>query len=211
MTQQIGERGERNLIHSLSTPLTNSLYFLERHLEKALEQSKDLLMAKTELQKVFAFLRNREAENLQRTNFILKKTIKELVQSYCRPYKLKCHLQLNKNKICFYGKENKFVEIMNHLINNAIESYPEIKTDRYISVAVVEARHGVNVIIGDHGRGMNWWQKLLARWRGISFKRVKSGLGLHYAYFLLKKEFGGKLTIISESQRGTMMIVYFPC
>ena len=119
-------------------------------------------------------------------------------------------MQISPEKIFFYGCEKTLVEIITHLLNNAIEAYAPACTKRKISIAVIEARKGINIIIGDNGEGISWWQKFLLKFKYVSFKKFKSGLGLSRACNLLEKEFNGQLIISSQKEKGTIVIVYLP-
>lgn len=207
-------RGEKDLIHQLSTPLTNSLWWLEKSLEEksttASFEQKNLELARQELKKVFQLINKREAKNLQKTNFSPTKVVQDLLQTYQKPCRISYQFQTINEQLKLYGKENVFREIVTHLLNNASEAYYDHCSQRFISITLVDARHGLNLLIGDHGRGMFVWQKLMVARRGISFKKVKSGLGLWQVKKLLQEEFDGKLEILTQKQRGTLIIVYFP-
>ncbi|MDO5561277.1 MAG: ATP-binding protein [bacterium] len=202
--------GSRELIHQFSTPLTNCLYLLEGYLEKTFSPAEELLLAKGELEKVFALLNNRQAKNLSNTNFSPATVIQKIIHNYRKPYSLRLYFQNWPQKIICRGRADIFEQIILHLLNNADESYPPLCTQKEISITLIKASSGLNLIIGDNGQGLSWWKKLIIRGKNISFKKVKSGLGLYQVAKLLKKEFNGKLTFLSEKNRGTLVIVHFP-
>ncbi len=204
-------REQDDLIHQVATPLTNALLFLERGIEKeSTKVKKELKLAHEELQKAIKLLQNREAKNLEKTNFSPIKTLENILTHYQKPYQVNCQLQTDQKNYSFYGHEEAFAEIVIHLLNNAAEAYHDHSCARPIQLTLTEACNGMNLIIGDHGRGMNWWQKLIATYPKISFKKVKSGLGLPKVKRLLKEEFDGELKIISKVCAGTLIIAYFP-
>ncbi len=213
---------QKNLVHQLATPLTNILFILE-NLENITKQNKnnyseitkklldrEILIAISETKRIFQLIKNRETEDLDKTKFVPDLIIEKILRSYQKPYLVNCFFRKSKRKLVIYGQQEVFIEIISHLLNNAAEAYQQNLTNREISVEVIKAMNGLNLIIGDNGKGFTWWQKILATHKNVSWKKIKSGLGLYRAKNLIKQKFGGQLKIFSIPNKGTIMIVYLP-
>ena len=210
MTLNQPRNQDRDLIHSISTPLTNVCLQLEYLIDQKIIHSDTLSPTLSEIKKIFSFLHHRESRVIENINFYPVKMIKQLLTSYQKPYNVVCSYHYPEKNIIFHGNPDHFEAIVIHLLNNAAEAYCCNRTNREINIDIVLAAQGLSLIISDHGEGIPWYKKHLIKFKGISFKKIKSGLGLHQVNQLIKHEFDGKLKIISLPYYGTMAIAYFP-
>lgn len=192
--------------HQLATPLTNLWFTLNN-----LSPSQLKTQALDQFLQLNRFFHDRESRERPAKVFTPCRTINHLLDTYQKPYQLKCHFTLTtKIPKKIYGREDHFNEIVTHLLNNAAESYHQNCYARPIAISLVEAGSGLNLIVGDNGCGMNKLQQFLVVNHQHSFKKIKSGLGLARVQHLLRAEFAGKLIIFSHRGKGTITIAHFP-
>jgi signal transduction histidine kinase len=199
------------LKHQLATPLTNIWWELE-HLQIGgkLDHHQQLKSILTQLQIVLDLIRPRDVQELKYVNFSPDSVIRQILADYRKPYGVRCHFHSGSKRLLVYGCPDLFAEIVINLINNAAEAYNHNHAKRDIIIDLLPAMQGITIVVGDHGQGMYWWQKIVVGLRGISFKKIKSGLGLYRVNHLLHHQFHGDLRLISRFGKGTLAVVYLP-
>jgi signal transduction histidine kinase len=197
-------------IHQIATPLTNAWWDVEQLLSKSKRHRRQLQAVLAQLKVVLTAIQQRDSKEIGQVNFSPEVVIKKILTDYHKPYGVCCYFQAGNKKLQMHGCPDLFAEIVINLINNAAEAYEHNHAEREVVIELMPAMQGITLVVGDHGQGMKWWQKTMASWGGVSFKKIKSGLGLHRVQRLLHEQFDGKLELISRPGRGTLAVVYVP-
>lgn len=138
-----------------------------------------------------------------------------------------CHLQtlfghLGKNtKLIFSinlatGKEvvkmNKyfFFELMQCLLNNAIESYAKNAKQKLVLVTALVKNKRLEIQVQDFGQGTNYLATKLMTIKGFTTKGDGHGFGLWFAKEVIENQGKGKLKIYSEKGLGTTVRFSLP-
>jgi signal transduction histidine kinase len=138
--------------------------------------------------------------------------IELLVNFELKKYNCKMNLALHVDpQTRIIGEISNLVQVLNNIIYNAIQSYPE-NTGGMIDFTI-EFRNGdLLFLIRDYGKGIpaDVQNKLFAQM--ITTKGTKgTGLGLYMSYLTIKGRFQGDLYFESRENEGTTFYVSIPC
>lgn len=217
---------EQQLLHDLATPLTNLALDLESWRQQKSTQSHvwpplDVESACQQMDQIMTLLRpySRDAVYLERQIFAPVDIVRQVINDYRKPYRVQCqyhHLD-DFNLPCLFGSPQDFALIVTHLLNNAAESYHDIRVGREIDIFLLPLMRSLILLIADNGQGME--QAPLYRLRHTS-KNVKtlsrkhkvlpSGQGVYRVRSLLQEKFDAQLDYVSRPNGGTMAIAIFP-
>jgi len=211
------KRKQQDLIHQIATPLTNVFLDLETLNTQVQEDQKiqlNLEETMTQMQTVITLLRRqaRSVDDLHKQVFCPAQEIERIINNFHKPYRVKCQLFTDQklSKVTIFGSREHFQQAIEHLLNNAAESYHIARTNREITIRLETDRQGLSIHVSDCGRGISKWKQPMIYWRTISFKKIKSGLGLFEATKIVQEEFGGELSIKSGQDRGTTASIFLP-
>ena len=147
-------------------------------------------------------------EVLKRVNILMKHELKSALVDM----KVKVTDKVKKKKI--NGDVNSLVQILNNLIQNAIQSYGinnEIKGDKVIDFTIEERKKEIVFTIQDYGCGMNEETKSKLFKEMITTKgKNGTGLGLFMSYSTIKGRFNGRIDFKSEEGEGSTFIISIP-
>jgi len=220
----------RQILHDLSTPLTNAVLDLEelqltldtlsgRCPQRAqLQKLTDSIHA--ELKKMILLMRSRSRDLHRRQQYLFSPILElhQVIKAFKKPYGVDCRLTHSHVQFpSLYGSRIAFSQIITHILNNAAESYSQCSTRRIIDIHVSLRMRCLMISIADHGCGMSQLQLLI--WRLCrdsiishlhSHKKLPSGLGLLDAARLMTEGFNGDMDIISRRGLGTCVVLLFP-
>ena len=117
--------------------------------------------------------------------------------------------------LCCYVHRDSILRVFQNLIKNAYEAFPTDEKNqkaRAISVTGREVSGGMEIDFSDNGRGMSRDELTIVRQFnpcGLSKKSTGSGLGMAIACAKVR-DHGGKITIQSEEDVGTIVTVFLP-
>ncbi|MBQ6436323.1 HAMP domain-containing histidine kinase [bacterium] len=198
-------------IHQAMTPLTNLWLDLEAHELEDDNENVDWVTMREQLKLAVELLNGeREKLDLEKEVFSPVAVVEEIVRTYRKPYQVKLTLCKPQKAITLFGREDKFAQMMICLLNNAAESYYSGQIKREVAIHLEIVARKLYVMVIDGGRGMYWWQKAIVTQPGISFKQVKSGIGLTQVKQILSDEFDGCLKFLSEPHLGTLAVALIP-
>lgn len=206
----------RRLRHDLASPVT-AIYCLTQDLLKNNTSRKSnhnqlqlILTAAHDLTQQLT-CRHHPQTFVHHQQFALCPFLRQFQVNGGYPYPVEIKVYVADLKGCtLYGNPYHLKNALNHIITNACEAYPPACCKRLIKIYARPHFKGVLITIHDWGKGMSWWQKALASKKNISFKKVKSGLGLWEAQQIIMSEFGGSLRVHSQKNTGTALSVHLP-
>ena len=147
-------------------------------------------------------------EVLKRVNILMKHELKSALVEM----KVKVTEKVKKKRII--GDVNSLVQIINNLIQNAIQSYGinnEIKGEKEIDFTIEEREKDIVFTIQDYGCGMNEETKSKLFKEMITTKgKNGTGLGLFMSYSTIKGRFNGKIDFKSEEGEGSTFVISIP-
>ena len=153
---------------------------------------------------------------LHKENFPVALAVQDACAALVKPYpfRLQKNLSLVK-KSYLYGDKIIFQTILTHLLNNALESYPEHHPLRPVDIVTCHCFGGLMIAIIDQGCGLAEKQLKLTLSPGFSTKRTSDtdssrGIGLSEVRSLLKKDFSGQLELLSRPNLGTAAVIFVP-
>jgi len=113
-----------------------------------------------------------------------------------------------------YGSRHKFDQIILNLLNNAIDSYDKIRTNKLIKITILmDESNQIKLSVRDYGCGINKenldrvWEMFFSTKNNL---HSGSGVGLALIKSIVEKNFQGKITVKSKSGHGTKFICCFP-
>lgn len=108
------------------------------------------------------------------------------------------------------GDMGSLIQVMNNIISNAIQSYPEGKGGP-IEVEICEKDGKIHIRIADHGSGIpEDVQERLFREMITTKGKHGTGLGLYMSYSTIKGMFRGDLLFSSAPGKGTVFTIVLP-
>ncbi|TFE28590.1 sensor histidine kinase [Cohnella luojiensis] len=139
--------------------------------------------------------------------------VKTLVRSTLKPYepllgKIKLHVTIPEGWQCFLDPA-QVGEALNNLISNAVDA---MNGEGHLFITLREGKRELTLEVRDTGPGMDKAQAAKALepfYTTKSGKEANFGLGLPYAYYVMRKH-GGSLHIRSKKGIGTRVYLIFP-
>lgn len=137
--------------------------------------------------------------------------IELLVNFELKKYNCKMNIELHVDPhIQIAGEVSNLVQILNNIIYNAIQSYPE-NEGGMIDFTIKRVNERLLFSIKDYGKGIpsDIQSKLFSQM--ITTKGIKgTGLGLYMSYLTVKGRFNGDLYFESKENEGTTFFVSIP-
>jgi signal transduction histidine kinase len=138
--------------------------------------------------------------------------IELLVNFELKKYNCKMNVEFNADPhIQIKGEVSNLVQVLNNIIYNAIQSYPE-NEGGIIDFKIVCVNDHLIFSIKDYGKGIPFdiQNKLFNQM--ITTKGTKgTGLGLYMSYLTIKGRFNGDLYFESKENEGTTFYISIPC
>lgn len=146
-------------------------------------------------------------------SFFLKQTIQEMIILGC--FNKKDLISTSKidipNETKIFGNRAIFQELLYGLIVNAYLSYgKEFLNKIILFTSQIENEKEVSVSVTSGGKGVSFFQKKLVDGEILLFKNDQKKIDLFSTNEILKKEFGGKLKIFSQKNKGLTVKCFFP-
>ena len=142
-------------------------------------------------------------ELIKRVNILMKH---ELKNAYIY---MNVVMKTDENQI-IKGNVNSLVQVVNNMISNAIQAY-EGKHDQNIEMIVNKKENNIVISITDFAGGLP--QEVRDRlFKEMVTTKGKNGtgLGLYMSYSIIKAHFGGDITYVTETGKGTTFNIIIP-
>lgn len=142
-------------------------------------------------------------ELIKRVNILMKH---ELKNAYIY---MNVVMKTDENQI-IKGNVNSLVQVVNNMISNAIQAY-EGKHDQNIELTVNKKENNIVISITDFAGGLP--QEVRDRlFKEMVTTKGKNGtgLGLYMSYSNIKAHFGGDITYVTETGKGTTFNIIIP-
>jgi len=204
--------------HDLRSPLTSILgliSFIEEDSREpdTLEQVK---MIRDSINRLDGFIKNilsysqNNRTSLETKKIPLGKTINEIVNSVRNIEEAKgisFQVDIDQQQP-FYSDWQRFNNILENLISNAIKYHTEEVSGRYINIAGTTDNQGLKLSISDNGTGIDavYHEELFDMFYRLPGKTPGSGFGLYIVKETLEK-MHGKIEVQSEKGVGTTFII----
>lgn len=112
--------------------------------------------------------------------------------------------------ITIKGNINSFVQVINNMISNAIQSYNG-EPNKDIDFTIDKVNNNIQFIIQDYGCGIpQSVQDKLFKEMITTKGKNGTGLGLFMSYSNIRAHFGGNVTFESEEGKGTKFVISIP-
>lgn len=117
---------------------------------------------------------------------------------------------LTDPSITIKGNINSFVQVINNMISNAIQSYNG-EPNKDIDFTIDKVNNNIQFMIQDYGCGIpKSVQDKLFKEMITTKGKNGTGLGLFMSYSNIRAHFGGNVTFESEEGKGTKFIISIP-
>lgn len=210
-------KNSASIFHDLMNPLTAvSLNLQKINDEKSQKYLKEALIATDKMEDFILAIRQHIRQEESWQYFCLNEEIKQVVQ-ITKHRLIKNNIQLKiiaPEIIKTYGSRHKFDQIILNLLNNAIDSYDKIKTNKLIKISVLmDESNQIKLSVRDYGCGINKenldkvWEMFFSTKNNL---HSGSGVGLALIKSIVEKDFAGKITVKSKAGDGTKFICCFP-
>ncbi|MBU1033774.1 hypothetical protein KKI22_02370 [Patescibacteria group bacterium] len=116
------------------------------------------------------------------------------------------------NEIRIPGKKYIFEELLNKLIKNAEQAYPNSNSENKVILITsnIENSKKLSISITGGGTGLSFLEKALVKQKGFLFREKNSNSDMFQINKILEKEFKAKLEIISKKNKGATFRIIFP-
>ena len=142
-------------------------------------------------------------ELIKRVNILMKH---ELKSAYIY---MNVVMKTDENQI-IKGNVNSLVQVVNNMISNAIQAY-EGKHDQNIEMIVNKKENNIVISITDFAGGLpKEVQDRLFKEMVTTKGKNGTGLGLYMSYSNIKAHFGGDITYVTETGKGTTFNIIIP-
>lgn len=142
-------------------------------------------------------------ELIKRVNILMKH---ELKNAYIY---MNVVMKTDENQI-IKGNVNSLVQVVNNMISNAIQAY-EGKHDQNIEMIVDKKENNIVISITDFAGGLpKEVQDRLFKEMVTTKGKNGTGLGLYMSYSNIKAHFGGDITYVTETGKGTTFNIIIP-
>lgn len=194
--------------HAASSPLSNILLNSQLALSEQndnKESLKEILLSANYLKNLLNNDKNKElfAVNDALVEIILLNQCFHQDVSYAKKLKQSNNINLTGNKLLFQ-------EVINCLLNNAVEAYQTKNYNKIVLVKTQIKQQNLQIAVTDGGNGMNWLEQQLIGKKFYSLKDDHQGVGLFYSKKIIKNKFFGKIKFISKKNQGSTAIIEIP-
>jgi len=199
------------LKHALSTPLSSILLSSQLALDKNQDRNtslKQILLSATYIKNLLAQAQNGLKPALFNLNVALSEII-FLNQCYHKEGAYSKNWQQTEG-VMINGNKLLFQEVINCLLNNAIESYQAKDLNRIVLIKTQIAEKNLEIAISDGGEGLTWFEKTLAGKKFYSLKDSHQGIGLFYCKKFLTEHFSASFKLISRKHHGSTALITIP-
>lgn len=142
-------------------------------------------------------------ELIKRVNILMKH---ELKNAYIY---MNVVMKTDENQV-IKGNVNSLVQVVNNMISNAIQAY-EGKHDQNIEMIVNKKENNIVISITDFAGGLpKEVQDRLFKEMVTTKGKNGTGLGLYMSYSNIKAHFGGDITYVTETGKGTTFNIIIP-
>lgn len=135
-----------------------------------------------------------------------KMDVNEMIKDYISLKRTTLNLQLSEGKSFIIIDKNRFISIMDNLINNALESNSPMED---ICITMKNSGKLVQIIVSDRGEGISEVNLSKLYDPFFTTKSKGSGLGLSIVISFVKAA-NGNISINSETNKGTTITLTFP-
>lgn len=196
--------------HAASTPLSNILLNSQLALSDQENKEKSLKRILLSANYIKDLLDNHEKRNKEL--FLVNDALVEIILlnqcfhqevSYSKKLKQSNNIKLSGNKLLFQ-------EVINCLLNNAIEAYQLHSLEKIVLIKTQLQNNNLELSVTDGGDGLTWFQQQLIGKKYYSLKDNHQGVGLFYAKKILKNEFSAKIQFLSKKNQGSTILLRFP-
>jgi hypothetical protein len=110
----------------------------------------------------------------------------------------------------FYSDRRLLKSILQNLLDNAIK-YRQDHTDAFVKIVVTTEEGGIKIEVADNGIGIieHLQENIFNMFFRATEKATGAGLGLYTVKYAVRK-LGGRITLNSKQNEGTMFTVYLP-
>ena len=142
-------------------------------------------------------------ELIKRVNILMKH---ELKNAYIY---MNVVMKTDENQV-IKGNVNSLVQVVNNMISNAIQAY-DGKHDKNIELTVNKKENNIVISITDFAGGLPQEVKDRLFKEMVTTKgKNGTGLGLYMSYSNIKAHFGGDITYVTETGKGTTFNIIIP-
>ncbi|HNV45077.1 MAG TPA: HAMP domain-containing sensor histidine kinase [Candidatus Woesebacteria bacterium] len=196
--------------HAASTPLSNILLNSQLALSDQENKEKSLKRILLSANYLKDLLDNHEQK--KRELFLVNDALVEIILlnqcfhqevAYCKKIHQSHNIKLSGNKLLFQ-------EVINCLLNNAIEAYRSNSLEKIVLIKTQLKNNNLELSVTDGGSGLTWFQQQLIGRKYYSLKDDHQGVGLFYAKKILKNEFSAKIQFLSKKNHGSTVLLNFP-
>jgi len=196
--------------HAASSPLSNIL--LNSQLALSQQENKELSLKRILLSANYIkdLLDSNEDKNHEL--FLVNDALVEIILlNQCFHQEVSYSKKLSQSSnIKLSGHKLLFQEVINCLLNNAIEAYQFKNLNKIVLVKTQISNKNLEISITDGGNGLNWFQQQLIGKKFYSLKDDHQGVGLFYAKKIIKNKFSGNIKFFSKKNQGSTVIVQIP-
>ncbi len=193
--------------HAASTPLSNILLNSQLALSERdnTHNLKEILLSANYLKNLLNSEKNRESftVNDALVEIILLNQCFHQDVSYTKKLKQSNDLTLSGNKLLFQ-------EVINCLLNNAVEAYRSSNVNKIVLITTQIAKENLQIAITDGGTGMSWLEQQLLGRKFYSLKDDHQGVGIFYSKRIIKNKFSGTIKFISKKDQGSTAFIEIP-
>lgn len=193
--------------HAASTPLSNILLNSQLALSERdnTHNLKEILLSANYLKNLLNSEKNRESftVNDALVEIILLNQCFHQDVSYTKKLKQSNELILSGNKLLFQ-------EVINCLLNNAVEAYRSSNVNKIVLITTQIAKENLQIAITDGGTGMSWLEQQLLGRKFYSLKDDHQGVGIFYSKRIIKNKFSGTIKFISKKDQGSTAFIEIP-
>jgi signal transduction histidine kinase len=217
------------LFHDLINPLTAMSLHLDdladcKHIPMSNELKKKIettLSATKRMEEFILAIRKQLAQETDKKTFSVKEEINQVTELLTHRA-LKSNIQIDvksKNDIYMYSNALKFYQVILNLISNAIDAYEEnvLGKNRKIIIEFNDDyesinTHIMNLTVKDNGIGITKdnISKVFEPFFTTKNYFNSNGIGLSTTKKIIEKDFGGRISVISGKNSGTVFTVTIP-
>jgi signal transduction histidine kinase len=214
--------------HELRTPVTSILGFSEQvvdaHLDPETDQAGRIIYRNARrladvIEDVLELSRLSTAQASNRPpapvdlHMLLRECVDDIVGLDSTAGQVRVDLDLPQNPVVVQAVEQDLTRVLSNLLTNAVKFSPRGGT---VTVTLTEGDESITLSIADEGPGIPLAEQE-AVWE--RFYRVQSprhrdipgtGLGLPIVRSLMERRIGGDISLISDGEHGTTMVVEIP-
>ncbi|MFA6814034.1 MAG: HAMP domain-containing sensor histidine kinase [Patescibacteria group bacterium] len=196
--------------HAASSPLSNIL--LNSQLALSDQESKEESLKRILLSANYIRdLLNSNEEEDQKLFLVNDALVEIILLNQCFHQKVSYSKKLTQStNIKLAANKLLFQEVINCLLNNAVEAYQTNKLNKIVLIKTQIKNKNLEIGITDGGSGLTWFQQQLIAKKFYSLKDEHQGVGLFYAKRIIKNKFSGKIKFLSKKNQGSTAIVQIP-